>query len=264
MEKDPRCTVLVTSCDKYLDLLEPFTVLFQKYWGECPFEKVLVTETHPDALAHCFDRVIVCGGGKNWASRLVEAIDQITTPYVLMLCDDYYLEAPVDTAQLLRRLDDAQRLGAVNLRLIPNPRQGEMRSDGLMEYPKNTAYCVSTLTGIWEKEFLRRLAEPVGSIWEFERRGSFSVSDERRPILATVRREFPFVDAAHKGHWEPFGVRVCRDNGIALDFSRRGLPSGWTRFKEGCKALIFALVPNTLLVRLQNALDLGAHEKHEA
>ena len=60
---------------------------------------------------------------------------------------------------------------------------------------------------------------------------------------------------------EPFGVRVCRANGIAVDFSKRGLPSFATHAKEGLKALVFALVPNTLIVRVQNALGLGARER---
>ena len=130
-----------------------------------------------------------------------------------------------------------------------------------MEYPKNTAYCVSTLAGFWKRDYLERLARPVSSIWEFERFGSFAVGDERRPILATVEREFPFVDAVHKGCWERFGVRVCQENDIAVDFTKRGLPSLSKRLTEGAKALVFALVPNTWIVRVQNALGLGAKER---
>lgn len=264
---DARCTVLVGSCDKYVDVLAPFAALKRKYWPDCPFETVLVTEHAPEipgereAERPAFDRVIACGTGTNWASRLVMALEQISTPNVLMLCDDYFLESPVDTRQLLHRLDQLEAFDAANLRLIPNPRHGLVREDGLMEYPKNTAYCVSTLAGFWRRDYLERLARPVSSIWEFERFGSFAVGDERRLILATVEREFPFVDAVHKGCWEGFGVRVCRENGIELDFSRRGLPSLGTRIREGVKALVFAVFPNTWIVRVQNALGLGARER---
>ena len=259
-ERHPDCAVLVASCDKYADLLHPFSILWKKYWPDCPFETVLVTESQPaDDL--CFDRVVACGPGTNWASRLVRALDSVSTPYVLMLCDDYFLESPVDTALILKRLNQIRTLGAVNLRLIPNPKNGQKRDDGLMEYPKNTAYCISTLAGLWKREFLQPLARPVASIWEFERYGSFSLEKETRPILAACRREFPFVDAVHKGYWESFGVKVCQKNGIEIDFSKRGLPSLGTRLVEGLKALVFALVPNTLIVRVQNALGAGAKEK---
>lgn len=267
---DARCTILVCSCDKYVDLLAPFAALKRKFWPDCPFETVLVTEHVPEiagereASRPAFDRVIACGEGTNWASRLVLALEQVATPNVLMLCDDYFLEAPVDTRQLLRRLDQMEQLDAVNLRLIPNPKNGIAREDGLMEYPKNTAYCVSTLAGFWKRDYLQRLARPVSSIWEFERYGSFSVGDERRPILATTTREFPFVDAVHKGCWEKFGVRVCRENRIDIDFAKRGLPSLGTRIGEALKALVFAVFPNTLIVRVQNALGLGAKERKPA
>lgn len=254
------CTILVCSCDKYADLQRAFILLFRKFWPDCPFEVVLVTET--DLHVDGFGRVIACGSGTNWASRLVLALDQVKTPQVMMLCDDYFLAAPVDTVSLLGRLNEMGQAKAVNLRLIPNPKTGVPREDGLMEYPKNTAYCISTLTGIWNREFLQRLARPVASIWEFERYGSFAVGDEPRPILAATTREFPFVDAVHKGCWEKFGVRVCEENGLAIDFSKRGLPLFSTRLKESIKSLVFALVPNTLIVRIQNFLGAGAKERH--
>ena len=72
-------TVLVASCDRYVDLLAPFSVLWRKYWPNCPYETVLVTETTPsgwDGL--CFNRVIACGGGGSWCSRLVHALEQLS------------------------------------------------------------------------------------------------------------------------------------------------------------------------------------------
>ena len=79
MNKNPDCTVVVASCDKYADLIGPFAALWKKFWSDCQFETVLVTETAP-AETEAFDRVIACGGGMNWCSRLVMALDRIATP----------------------------------------------------------------------------------------------------------------------------------------------------------------------------------------
>lgn len=253
------CTVVVASCDKYADLLVPFSVLWKRYWPDCPFETVLVTETKPVGDL-CFGRVVACGPGGNWCSRLVEALGQITTPYVIMLCDDYYLDRPVDTALVLKRLDQAKRFDAVNLRMIPNPVTKIPYREDLREYRKNTAYCIATQAGIWNREFLKKLATGKASIWEFERYGSFDLAGETRPILGTPTKEFPFVDAVHKGRWEKFGVKVLKDNGIDFDFSKRGLPPFKTRLVEGFKAIVFAVIPNTWIVRVQNALGVGAKE----
>lgn len=260
MNKNPDCTVVVASCDKYADLIGPFATLWRKFWPDCPFETVLVTETAP-AEAGAFDRVVACGGGTNWCNRLVMALGQIATPSVILLCDDYYLNAPVDTSLVLKRLEQAKRFDAVNLRMIPNPVTKIPFREGLREYAKNTAYCIATQAGIWNRAFLAKLAANKSSIWEFERYGSFDLADETRPILGTPTKEFPFVDAVHKGYWETFGVQVLKDNGIVYDFSKRGLPSFRVRVVEGLKALVFALVPNTWIVRVQNALGAGAKEK---
>lgn len=262
--KNNDCTVLVCSCDKYADLLSPFVTLWKKFWPDCPFETVLVTESDPKVSG--FDRMILCGGGMNWASRLDKAIDEIKTPYILMLCDDYYLSEKVDTNRILERLGQAKSLDAANLRMIPNPRptsgNSKPANEGLFEYRKDTAYCIATQAGFWNRGFLKKLAQGKSSIWDFERYGSFEVADDSRPLLVTPTKEFPFVDAVHKGHWETFGVAVCRDNGIALDFTKRTLPPLKVRIVEGIKGLIFAIFPVTLIVRVQNALGIGAKEVH--
>ena len=81
------CAVIVASCDAYGDVLEHFAALKLKFWPDCPFETLLVTETAP-APSSAFDRVVACGGGTNWAQRLVTALETVSAPYVLMLCDD--------------------------------------------------------------------------------------------------------------------------------------------------------------------------------
>ena len=264
--KNVDCTVLVASCDKYADLLAPFVALFRKYWSACPFQLALVTESDPGVEG--FDRTIACGKGGTWCSRLVQALDAIETPYVLMLCDDYYLERAVDTALLLRRLEQMKKYSALNLRMIPNPEPSEKNSlafaaDGsLREYVKRTAYCVATQTGFWDCAFLRRLAAKTASIWEFERYGSYDFTDEEesRPILVTREKEFPFLDAVHKGAWETWGVKCLKENKLDFDFSKRGLPSFSTRLKEAVKRFIWKLNPE-LVTRLQNRFALGAKER---
>ena len=202
----------------------------------------------------------------NWASRMEKALGEVTTSKVIMLCDDYYLVSPVETENLLRRLEQMKSLDAVNLRLIPNPAPKGSNSRpvdcGLFEYRKNTAYCIATQAGFWDRVFLMGLLCGKSSIWEFERYGSFAVGDERRPLLVTPTKEFPFIDAVHKGYWEKFGVKCLADNGIDYDFNKRGRPPFAVRIKEGIKGLVFAIFPTTLIVRIQNLFGLGAKEKH--
>ena len=260
-------TVLVTSCDAYRDVEGPFISLFRKYWEDCPFELMLVTETNLQSgcragLRSGFDSVIATGKGKNWCQMLAEALEQISSPYVLLLMNDYLLTDAVDTRRFLFRLEQVKAFDAANLRLNPNPPGRRAWHDtDLLEYPKNVAYCVTCQTGIWNRGYLLDLARHNKSAWEFERYGSFMVGDECRPLLVTPTKEFPFVDAVHKGYWEKFGVEVCQRNGVAIDFAARGRPPFSVRLREGLKDLIFAVFPWTLIVRIQNLFDIGMKEQ---
>ena len=184
-----------------------------------------------------------------------------------MLCDDYYLSSPVDTTLMLKRLSQIREFDAFNLRMIPNPVPKSNNSEpfandtSLFRYKPNTAYCIATQAGFWNREFLADLAEGKSSIWEFERYGSFDPKIIGKPILVTPTKEFPFLDAVHKGHWETWGLRVCHDNGVSLEGITRTLPPLMTRIAEGIKGLIFHIVPTTLLVRIQNRFAIGAKEK---
>ena len=254
--KNNVCTVLVCSCDKYRDVEGPFVALWRKFWPDCPFETIVLSET---GAADGFDRAILTGPGLTWCEMLAEALEQIATPYVLMLMNDYFLDAPVDTAKILARLEDARRFDAASLRLNPNPPgRTPWRDTDLMEMPKDVAYCVTCQTSIWNRGVLLGLARRNRSAWEFERRGSFMAGGEKRPLLVTRRKELPFRDAVHKGYWEPAGLKLCRENGIDLSGVARTLPPFRVRLAEGAKALVFHIVPNTLLVRFQNRFGLGA------
>ena len=260
-------TVLVTSCDAYHDVEAPFLRLFRRHWPDCPFELVLLTETGlpveglPSGVMG-FDRVVATGKGKSWCTMLAEALEKVDTPYVLMLMNDYLLSAPVDTGAFLARLGQAKAFDAANLRLNPNPPgRRRWRDTDLLEYPKNVAYSVTCQTGIWNRGYLLGLARRNRSAWEFERYGSFMLEGEARPLLVTPTKEFPFVDAVHKDYWEKFGVEVCERNGIAVDFAARGLPPFPVRVRESLKDRVFAIFPWTLIVRIQNFLNIGMKEQ---
>ena len=260
MAANSQCTILVASCDAYADVLGHFETLFSKFWPDCPFDTVLVTETRREQ-DRFFTRQVACGKGMDWSAMLVKALDSIATDRVALLMDDYYLSERVDTPRFLARLADARRLGAASLRLIPNPGCFRRFDDEFGAYAPGTAYCVSCQVSIWDKGFLRSIAAQTTSAWEFERRGSYLCGGEERPMLVTRRREFPFVDAVHKGCWERFAVKLCEDNGIAIDFSRRPLPSFRRRISEAIKALVFHAFPKDWIVRTQNALGYGATGK---
>ena len=54
---------------------------------------------------------------------------------------------------------------------------------------------------------------------------------------------------------------LAHNNGIDYDFSVRTPQPFGVRVREGFKSLVFALFPWTLVVRFQNAFNIGMKEK---
>ena len=249
------CTIIIASCDRYSDTWQPFAALFKHYWPGCPYETVLVTESPvanpPEGFSH-----VVNAGKLGWGDRLAVALEDVTTPYTLLLCDDYFLYAPVD-AVVERALALAQKYDIGNLRLIPNPPHTSTFSEGeeLGLYKPSSAYCIATQAGLWNTRFLQRIAKGYNSIWEFERQGSFR-KDLDLPLLGTTKKVFPFIDAIHKGRWEDEALRLCHAHNIPLNLDYRPGYTRWDKIREAIKSFIFNINP-TLLVRIQNTLNLG-------
>lgn len=256
--RNDKLTVLIASCDKHADLWGPFSALWKKFWPDCPFEVALATESPAEnSPDFCFGRIIPCTRERNWSIFLSTALREIRTPYVILLCDDYFLCDRVDTATVASLIPLAERFHIGYLPMIPAApgRPVFEGDDRLAVYEKGRAYCIGLQAGIWDVRFLQFLADQeYPSIWQFERRAGFKAAESDFLLAGTRRRAFPFIDAVHKGYWEKAGLALCRENGAPVDLRKRGLPPFPARLvKWGGKAL-FRLFGAELIVRIQNRI----------
>ena len=84
-----RCTFLMSSCDNYEDLWNPFFQCLDKFWPDCPYPICLSTEHktfHSERPLH-FERK---KGNLAWSTRFMDALQQIDTEYVFLVLDDYF------------------------------------------------------------------------------------------------------------------------------------------------------------------------------
>jgi hypothetical protein len=172
------------------------------------------------------------GARLTWSECLLRALEQVGTPLVLYLQEDYFLE---------RRVRDDAIRAAVEL-MIADPGIGNVQlsrhgslgpfhphpSGWLQEVAPRARYRISTQAALWRVETLRSYLRPRENGWMFE-------------ILGTVRswqRDDTFLVVDHstaagapmeylhtgiiKGAWHPGIPAVFAANGIEMDFSRRG------------------------------------------
>src|SRR5580658_8986532 len=96
-------TILISSFDGYADCWGPVCHGFTKYWPDCPYPILLMTNTKD--FPHERIKVLKVEGGKDWSMRMRHALEAISTPYVLYFQEDYWLSAPVDTAKIAAYVD---------------------------------------------------------------------------------------------------------------------------------------------------------------
>ncbi len=254
--------ILVYSCERNSDMWIIFSTLFKKYWRDCPFEVILVTDSYKEksqggvyideSEETIFSKIVVCDG--DWSHMIRTAIDAAGTCFVSLWMDDYLLCDYVKEHVMEEYIEIMRRHHAANIRLVSPGSWPELyvtKKGGIGIWKPGTAYSMCTQIGLWDAEFLKRNIRDGWSAWDFERKGSLEIKDREHPLLVALDYVFPYEEGVRRGKWMDNGIRLCRRNNIPLDFKRRKQMSNfelaWIYFKGG----ILEINP-TLIVKLQN------------
>jgi hypothetical protein len=237
----PAFSVLVNSSDGFEDCWPPFFTLFCRYWPDCDVPVLLNTELKEWKFAGLN---VSCSQAQSrkgsvarltWSECLREALDQLTTPLVLYMQEDYFLERPADVG-LIR--------DAANL-MIENPRikhvglthfgsEGPFKPTGddrFWEISPRARYRISTQAALWQLETLKSYVRPWENGWMFEIFGTRR-SWRKKELFLTVNRErygsgrSPVLQYIHtgiiKGQWHRGIPDLFERHGIETDFAGRG------------------------------------------
>lgn len=256
MDKSKDLAILVYSCWKNSDMWYVFGSLFKKYWNECNYRIILLTDKCESAGEQfIFDEIVELD--KSWYEMLMAGLERANTEYVMLWMDDYLLCDYVKEDDIEYFIKVAKKYNAANIRLIESPMikaKTYKKNVQYNEYAPGTAYSFSTQIGIWNVKCLKEYLRPEWTAWDFERKGSIEVKDFQHPLLAPKYYTFPYEEGVRKGKWLDSGIRVCKRNNLVLDFSKRKPMSNfelaWTYIKAG----IIELNP-TLVVKIQNILQ---------
>ncbi len=102
---------------------------------------------------------------------------------------------------------------------------------------------------------LKKYIKDYQTPWDFERKGSVEVKDNKHPLLAPSNYTFPYEEGVRRGKWLDNGGRLCKRNNISLDFNKRKQMSSfelaWLYFKGG----ILEISP-TKIAKIQSFFDI--------
>lgn len=255
-----RLSIIIYSCWKNRDMWEIFSQLFRKYWNDCPYQVILVTDMYREMdRQYVFTQIVQ--SDDTWAKMIKEAIKQARTPYVSLWMDDYLLCDYVQNEDIEKQLKRAIKYNAANMRLTESPIcHGHWRKhENIGYYKRGTAYSLATQIGIWDSSFLNRTIEDEWSAWDFERIASLKKDRDslkgKQPILVALDYEFPYEEGVRKGKWMQQGAKLCKRNGIKIDAKVRPIMTNMEMAKIYFQGAVLDWNA-TFVVKMQNLLAL--------
>ena len=272
MEKEDGLSLLLVSCDKYMDIAKVFEQSALKYWPDCPWHKYLLTETgagyeEEDAPGgrRFFDVLLKAGKGRSWSDCLLHAVREIPTRYVLVMLDDFILSAPVDGAKLESAFRAAREKGAGIFKLSDRDAKtgAAVESAGgisFCEIGPDEPYRVSVNPpAIWDTSYIEALLEGQSvSAWDFEREGTVWSRSLGQPLYRLSGGAlFSFFDptgdgAVGRGRLVRGFRSFCETEGFHLVTDRADMT--WRDgARKAVKGFIYRLNP-TLILRIQQWL----------
>lgn len=220
--------IVVASCWKYRDAWKPFFALLDKFWPQISAEnKVDLLTDHVEDFAWPVGSVYL-SENKPWSHMVAEyAGDFDYEDGLLLLQDDFFINAPVNQLLIKKGLEQLQERNAAMVRLYPCPGGDIPYGDKwYAEIPKGAAYRVSCQATIWRPDVLHKIAFTCDTPADFEIRGSKVSNEFDEPFLAFKREAQPWplsyiCSAISRSKWNPQALEFCRQQGIAVDTSMR-------------------------------------------
>ena len=108
---DNRYTVVVSSCDNYNDLWDPFFHILKAEWPEL-VEKQIPIVLNTESKAYEYEdlnlrtmQLYQEGENPPWTERLRRTLAKIDTDYIIMLLDDFFMERRVHSTEIDRHIE---------------------------------------------------------------------------------------------------------------------------------------------------------------
>lgn len=235
---EAKTAVVITSCDAFEDCWAPFAHGLHKYWPDCPFPVLLITneKTFCDPVI----KSLRIRPDRGWAKNLRRAMDAVDAEILLYSHEDFWLSAPVNTAEILEFVGHVAAGKADYIRLYPAPAPDRSFADDprLGVLADSARYRTSLQTALWRKTVLQELLRDDESCWEFERDGTRRSRryGERflsvQPAKALPGRVTPIglkyvCTAINKGRWATEAVEYAEREGLTINFGNRPRETWW-------------------------------------
>ncbi len=231
MENDRDCTIIVNTCDAYCDIWGAFYTLFKRYWPDCRYPVVLNSESkNDDSCMPGWQIMNAPSQDISWTARLRNVVERVSSEYILIMLDDFFLTDYVDDKKFdyclswLNANDDASCITFYYTANDGTP----SNLDGYELRPQVGKYKVNAVISLWRKSVLLKYLTYDENPWQFELRGterSFHENDKFYIAAQETPLIFPYNFCRYglfSGKWLKDTVSLFTKEHISMDFSIRG------------------------------------------
>lgn len=197
-----KMTMLILSCDAFSDLWDGHVKLLEKNWSDRNVDTYIVTEGEIDKS---FENVKLfkAGSGLEWSERFEAIMSNISTEYVFVTLDDYFLIHPVNTSDMKKLLSIMDQKLIDYMRLYPRPKRATRnevdKGSKINWVDSSTKYSVNLYSAVWRTDFLRAMLKKKKNAWQFEVGLSKDATQYGAKCAVSHNNEFQILDVVRKG-----------------------------------------------------------------
>lgn len=220
-------SVLISSFDGYAFCWPAVCHGFSKYWPDCPYPIFLMSNVRD--YEHPGIRMLHVDGGKDWTARMLSALSQLDSPYILYFQEDYWIREKVESARIAEYVGHMETHALNYIRLVAKPPPDEPfpHDSRLGVVADDAPYRASVQNSLWRREVFRNLLCPGETVQAFEQgasRRSRGLGKTFLSVQPSGHDDFAHgiryvCTAIRAGMWERRAVDYAHREGIDVDFS---------------------------------------------
>lgn len=219
-----KVAVLICSCDYYSDCWKPIICSFNKYWPDCEYDKLIVSNHKDEIIPGA--RIIKVGDHHGWASDTLKAVEMTDYDYYIYFQEDFWLNKKVDNNAIKTHIQHCIDNNVEYLKIEPDRPKCDQYRIGDSDYCKNPLdyrYTINTAVAIWRRDLFSKVCVPGYTGWDFEykiigylKKHNIVINSEVLHSSVIVSKGITMIPAngIQRGKWTPAGVEFLKENGF--------------------------------------------------
>lgn len=246
-------SVLVIGFDGYKDVWNHCFKLMNKYWPYRPNTYLVTSILKPD-----YEKVTVIAAGPDseWSKKAMTALKSITSKYVLLLLEDFFISDNVDNEVFNDTIESIKKYNIkfyqLSTQLFDNFKENGLaykNNRDIVVIPSNKRYPINLQAAIWERVFLMDcIGEGNYNAWEFEVKHMqiSNVNTDNTQFLIDNRNILKIIHAVVQSKYLPGALSKLRQRGYEISLNERNVLSKKENFKYQLKLLVYTILPECI------------------